>query len=367
MNLFKRMTACCLFLLCAAGRPPSDLEKTLSTAEEFEQRGALDAARRQLRAVIRHTPNQALAQRCALRVCALWQRQGELSTSRCCYSDLATTLAGEADAAPQRLEVQSHARFCAASLDIELGQVERGRKALVQLLDDLPYTGGARNAFTLARDLHHQLGGPASEAEFLTGVASRLAWVAERGAQSHEAPVARWQRRALLAETLVELGRIRFCEAHQPEAALRMLRRALPVARGTLWEDDALLWLARSERHFGQRSEALQHYRELIAAEGDPLGMCRGPHISPLYDTALFEIGQTLEEERRCEEAQAAYAELFVQAPVSRHLDDAAYRIAMIKARRTQQPLALRDFLKHTADSHPAHTDNQLLAASPVR
>jgi tetratricopeptide (TPR) repeat protein len=361
MNLFKRTTACCLFLLCSAGRPPSDLEKTLSIAEEFEQHGALEAARRQLRMVIRHTHSKALAQQAALRVCALWQRQGELSTSRCCYSDLATVLAGEADTARQGLEVQSSARFAAASLAVELGRVELGRQELVQLLDDLPYTGGARKAYTLARDLHQQMGGPASEAEFLTGVASRLAWVAERGAQGHEAPAVSWQRRALLAETLVELGRIRFCEAHQPEAALRMLRRALPVARGTLWEDDALLWLARSERHLGQRSEALQHYRELIAAENDPSGMCRGPIMSPLYDTALFEIGQTLEEERCCEEAQAAYAELFVKTPVSRHLDDAAYRIAMITARRTQQPLALRHFIKHSSDPHPVHAAHLLL------
>lgn len=224
------------------------------------------------------------------------------------------------------LELRAMERFAAASEAMEHGQVDDARRELSRLVDDMPYTEGARRAFVLARDVYRGTGGSEAESEFLLQVASRLSWVAEPGAALHAGAA-----RMLLAEALVEVGRIRLLDHGRAEGAVRMLARALPVARGTPWEDDALIWMARALREQSRFAEALGYYDELIRTQ--QAAWFFGVYLSPYYDDALYEVGQTLECQQRLEDAEAAYDELFKRAPMSGLLESAGARLRMLRER----------------------------------
>lgn len=326
----------------------NDVDSALRAADDLEARGAFDASRLQLQGLLQHVPPQA-AEELRLRVCALWQREGQAEGARKCYLGLVPNLHTQA--------LQAQARYRAAALAAEAGLVDQARQELTQLVDDLPYTDGARRAFVLARTLHRDQGGTAQETDFLLNVASRLAWVAEPGgASAHEGP----QARELLCETLVGIGRLRLLEHHEPAGALRILERAQVVAKGTSWEDDVLMWQARTLRELSRYNEALAHYQALVDAQKTSWFM--GVYYSEYYDDALFEIGQTLEQQGRFAEAQVAYLELFKRTPTSRLLDDAAYRLATLAAQGRQDNAPLYDFVHSYPDSRHVRAVRTLVA-----
>jgi tetratricopeptide (TPR) repeat protein len=329
---------CCLFLLVIpslgqAGRSRQhDLELALRAVDELEAQGAYEAARRQLQGLVRHV-SPTLGEDLVMRRCELWHRQAQPAECRACY----LSLVGHGLTTVEHI---AQARYRAAAAALELGETEAGRQELTLLVDDLPYTESARRAFVLARALHREQAGYMGESEFLMQVASRLAWVAEPGAHRDESLLAR----ELLAEALVEVGRLRLQEGRDAEAAQRILDRAQPIARGTVWEDDALVWLARSLRPLGRSGEALSLYQQLIDSQKTSWFM--GVYYSEYYDDALYEVGQTLEEMRRLPEAERAYAELFRRVPTSRLLDDAAFRLATLTAARRRDAAPLNTFIR---------------------
>lgn len=276
----------------------------------------------------------------AVHECDLWQRQNNLAEARRCYVTLAPHLS---DA-----EHRAAALYRAAALASHVENDHIARDELARLVDALPYTEGARRAFVMARAMYRESEGAAGEADFLMRVASRLAWVSEPGATHGAEPPAH----DLLAEALVEVGRIRLADVNDVPGAHRILERAETVARGTVWEDDAQIWLARSLRQMERRDEALKLYHALVDAQKTSWFV--GDYASEFYDDALYEIGETLEELMRYDEAQQAYAELFKRAPTSRLLDDAAYRLAALNARRTGTAAPFTAFVRDYPDSRYA-------------
>ena len=300
----------------------NDIDAALDAADALESQGATDAAERQLRALFPHVSG-AQADALRQRLCELQRRQRKLASLRQCYAALAPSL-GDAQS-------QAQARYRAAVAAVELGDVHVGRQELTALIDDLPVTDGARRAFVMARTLHREAGGYTQEVDFLLGVASRLAWVSTPGGMKH----ADTNARLLLAESLVEVGRLRLSALGQPQAAVRVFEQAMPVAKGTAWEDDAHIWLARSLRQVGRHGDALSVYEHLIQCEDGTSHVGTSYADSEFYDDALFELGTMLEEQQKFGRARAAYAELFKRSPDSRLLDDAAYRLAVLQAQRT--------------------------------
>ena len=310
-----------------------DIDAALDAADNFEAQGATDAAERQLRALFPHVSG-AQADALRQRLCELQRQQRKLASLRQCYAKLASSL-GDAQS-------QSQARYRAAVAAVELGDVHVGRQELTALIDDLPITDGARRAFVMARTLHREAGGYTQEVDFLLGVASRLAWVSTPGGMKH----ADTNARLLLAESLVEVGRLRMSALGQPQAAVRVFEQAMPVAKGTVWEDDAHIWLARSLRQVGRHGDALSVYERLIRCEN---GTCTAgtPYVdSEFYDDALFELGTMLEEQQKFGRARAAYAELFKRSPDSRLLDDAAYRLAVLQAKEQHSREPMEAFVR---------------------
>jgi tetratricopeptide (TPR) repeat protein len=333
----RTLCLCCLVVASlpalAEARPRrSDVEVALRAVDELEAQSAYEAARRQLQGLVRHVP-PGLGEDLVMRRCELWHRQNQPAECRRCY----LSLVGHGLTSVEHI---AQARYRAAAAALDVGETEAGRRELTLLVDDLPYTESARRAFVLARALHRERTGYMGETEFLMQVASRLAWVAEPGANREESALAR----ELLAEALVEVGRLRLQEGKDAEAAQRILERAQPIARATVWEDDAVMWLARSLRALGRRGEALAAYQELV--DSQKTSWFLGVYASELYDDALYEVGQTLEEMRRYPEAERAYAELFRRVPTSRLLDDAAFRIASLTAERRRDRSPLSTFIR---------------------
>ena len=310
-----------------------DIDAALDAADALEAEGATDAAERQLRALFPHVSGP-LADSLRQRLCELQRRQRKLANLRQCYVSLVPTLS---DA-----QAQAQARYRAAVAAVELGDVHAGRQELTALIDDLPVTDGARRAFVMARTLHREAGGYTQEVDFLLGVASRLAWVSTPGGMKH----ADANARLLLAESLVEVGRLRLSVLGQPQAAVRVFEQAMPVARGTTWEDDAHIWLARSLRQVGRHGDALTVYERLITCQSEGCNAATSYSNSEFYDDALFELGMMLEEQQKFGRARAAYAELFKRSPDSRLLDDAAYRLAVLQAKEQHSREPMEAFVR---------------------
>ena len=338
MRLIQRVLLICCGALLTAAKPKSpvtDMDLALQAGGEFEARGAYEAARTQLQALSQEIP-KAAAEELQLRICAVWQRQHELEPARRCYLALASHL--------DNVEYQATARYRAAALAVDMGLTDIGRDELTQVVDDLPSTDGAQRSLILARALHRDDGGVTREIDFLLGVASRLPVAAPppgtRGRATPRAP-------ALLSEAWVEIARLRLLERHDPEGALRMLARAQNVAQENVWQDEVWIWQARALRALGRYDDAIASYQTLIEAQTTSWFV--GDYHSEFYDDALYEIGQTLEQAGRPGAASVAYAEVLRQTPMSRLVDDAAFRMATLKSQTLHSSEPLNDF----ARAHP--------------
>ncbi len=310
-----------------------DLTQALAAAEALEAKRAWDAARRQLAGVAGELGGEA-AEEPRLRICALWAREGEVMRARQCYATAKVASA----------EARARARYHAAALGVEAGDVAAGEE-LAALIDELPETLGARRALVLARGLASDAGGPGGEADFLLGVASRLA------GKPHA--------RALCAEAWLGAGRLHLEERGDAKGAERLLAHAQEAARETPWADDALYWHAEALARLGTHARALALYRGLIDARASSWFV--GSYDSVFYDDALLAVGEMLEAMGRKREAERAYAALADKAPTSRFLDDAAFRRALLRFAAGARG-ALGEFVAHYPDSRHVRAARLLMA-----
>lgn len=304
----------CQVLACVlAAKAPSGV---VEEATRREAAGEWERVRELLDSQIEHaTPADADALR--LRFCSTFHRQMRLAAARDCFEARRSEMATR--------EAAAMARYRAAMLNADLGERRAARRQADWLLTHRPESAAARRALQFLRALRREEGGAAGEADFLLGVASRLRPGAEGSLSPEPKPDA---VRDLYLECLVGAAQIRLEERGLGMSAVRLLDRAVRMARMSHWLDDALIWQARARRAVGDNRAALESYRRLISLPGT--SRLVGPYESLFRDEAMLEIGETLEQMGRARDALAAYARLTEDAPTSRLRDDAAFRAAKL-------------------------------------
>ena len=213
--------------------------------------------------------------------------------------------AAAASSCSQQQAQAAQQALLAAQAALEHGAVIEGRLALVGLVDRWPWAAVAPRALRLGCELERRAGGSMHELDFVMGVISRLAWLAEPGAGS-AAGCRVAGGRALLAQALVRAGSLRLGVRHDAAGALRLLQRAEQVARGSSWEDDALLWQGRALRSLRRREEALAALQRAAAISGSDMG-----------DWARLEVAELLAQQDRHFEARRALLALLRRQPAA--------------------------------------------------
>lgn len=323
-------------LFVGLGAPEGKVrDAALGRIEGFERARDFAAARGELAALAATSaPNEASSLR--LRVCELWQLEGDRARARACALEVAKGPGGE----PAAL-----AAYLAATAALSLGDRATAEAEARALVLSAPWSVGASRAVVLLGELAREQGGRAAEARVLLALAAALG---NRGSVAldagHEA-----RERELYAGLWTLAGGAALAAGKAAWAAA-LLADARRAAAGTPWADDALFAQARALRDAGRAEEAVPVYELLRDGGYDwPVG---GPEESQYYGRALYELASTLATLGRVDAALAVLDDLPRRAPSSRHLDDAAFLAARLRLARGDRGPMTRFLTDHPASTH---------------
>lgn len=311
---------------------PEEVEKALLIAEQFEQEGSYDAARRQLVAVLPNLPLRRVAS-LWIRICYLWERDDAALQARDCYLDLGKRLK------PVDSESAALSNYRAAVILSREDDSLTVLDELVAIVLGAPGAVGAQRSMALARQLQREMGGPAAEAVFLRDLSLQI-W--SQHLQREGLTGEKYVRR-LVASGMVAAGKLYLNQLRNPQIAFSLFEKAAQVGQDTVWWDDALLWQARSAVASQLFSKGLKLYKELMDSMESSWFV--GSYNSEFMDEAFFEYAKTLKKTKRIEDARQAFRKLIEELPESRLKDDAAYELALLVP-KFEQTRALQEFIK---------------------
>ncbi len=328
-----------LILVAGCGAPGAgtpkiqDLNRMERLADELERDGSYVLAREQLDAIAASAEDPQRAGYLLLRACDTYRREQEIDLARRCYLDLAPNVIPS---------IKALACYRASQMEVELGRLDRAKRALEELVIDQPSTEGAE---TGARYLM-ELAGESSAKERVE-LAKRLATALAPQAELEE------NVRALCTFFWLDAGRTAREELAEPDDSAQSLDRAWTLGQDTQWRDELFVERAKTAAAQERLAEAVAVYDAFL--DDRETSWFFGSYDSPYLGRAALARGELLERLGRAEEAIEAYEWLVRKLDESKYRDDAAFAAARLRADGGDLS-ALREFLHNYPESRHARS-----------